>query len=81
MPFLTDDARRIFDSYVEAPVDLSGVSYIATANDVSGLRRSHPALLDRLRVHTMPAPRREDLPVLLRGVMAEIRTERGLDAD
>lgn len=79
LPLLTDDAKRIFDSYVEAQVDLSGVSYIATANDVSGLRRTHPALLDRFRVYTMPAPRREDLPVLLRGVMAEIRTERGLD--
>lgn len=79
LPFLTDDAKRIFDAYVEAPVDLSGVSYLATANDVSALRRSHPALVDRFRVYSMPAPRREDVPVLLKGVMREIRTERGLD--
>ncbi|MFC6776958.1 AAA family ATPase [Methylobacterium gregans] len=80
LPLLTDDARRHFDAYVECPVDLSGVSYIATANDVSGLRKTHPALLDRFRVYSMSAPRREDVPVLLRGVMAEIRTERGQDA-
>ncbi|MFF9551285.1 AAA family ATPase [Methylobacterium fujisawaense] len=80
LPLLTDDARRFFDTYVESAVDLSGVSYIATANDVTALRRSHPALCDRFRIFTMPAPRREDLPVLLRGVVAEIRAGRGLDA-
>lgn len=79
LPLLTDDARRFFDTYVEAQVDLSGVSYIATANDVAGLRRSHPALCDRFRTYSMPAPRREDLPVLLKGIVAEIRQERGLD--
>ncbi|MBD8907192.1 AAA family ATPase [Methylorubrum zatmanii] len=79
LPLLTDDARRFFDSYVESPVDLSGVSYIATANDVAGLKRSHPALCDRFRILAIPGPRREDLPVLLRGVMQEIRSERGLD--
>lgn len=80
LPLLTDDARRFFDAYVESPVDLSGVSYIATANDTAALRKTHPALLDRFRCYSMPSPRREDLPVLLRGVMAEIRTERGQDA-
>ncbi|MDH2309242.1 AAA family ATPase [Methylobacterium brachiatum] len=79
LPLLTDDARRFFDTYVESPVDLSGVSYIATANDVAGLRRSHPALCDRFRIYSMPAPRREDLPVLLKGIVSDIRAERGLD--
>ena len=79
LPLLTDDARRFFDAYVECPVDLSGVSYIATANDDAGLRKTHPALMDRFRTFTMPSPRREDLPVLLRGVMREIRQERGQD--
>jgi hypothetical protein len=79
LPLLTDDAKRFFDTYVESAVDLSGVSYIATANDVAALRRSHPALCDRFRIFTMPAPRHEDLPVLLRGVMREIRAERGMD--
>lgn len=79
LPLLTDDSKRFFDTYVEAQVDLSGVSYIATANDIVALRRSHPALCDRFRIYAMPAPRREDLPVLLKGIVAEIRAERGLD--
>jgi hypothetical protein len=79
LPLLTDDAARFFDTYVESQVDLSGVSYIATANNTSALEHSHPALLDRFRRFTMPSPRRQDLPILLRGVMREIRTERGQD--
>ena len=79
LPLFTPDARTFFDSYLECPVDLSGMSYIATANDLSGLRRTHPALLDRFRCYRMPSPRREDLPVLVHGVLAEIRAERGVD--
>lgn len=79
LPLLTPDASWFFDSYLECPVDLSGVSYIATANDLAGLRRTHAALLDRFRVYQMPTPRREDLPVLVRGVLAEICAERGVD--
>lgn len=79
LPLLTPDAARFFDSYLECPVDLSGVSYIATANDLTGLRRTHAALLDRFRVYQMPTPRREDLPVLVRGVLSEICAERGVD--
>ncbi|MFY9293405.1 MAG: hypothetical protein WAP03_22295 [Methylorubrum rhodinum] len=79
LPLLTPDAARYFDTYLECPVDLSGMSYIATANDLSGMRRTHAALLDRFRVYTMPSPRREDLPVLVHGVLAEICAERGVD--
>lgn len=79
LPLLTPDAARFFDSYLECPVDLSGMSYIATANDLSGLRRTHGALLDRFRCYRMPTPRREDLPVLVRGVLSEICAERGID--
>ncbi|QEE39819.1 MULTISPECIES: AAA family ATPase [unclassified Methylobacterium] len=76
---LTADPQSFFDPYVEHPVDLSGISWIATANDLSGLRKDHGALVDRFRTFSMPTPRREDLPVLVRGIMAEIRSERGLD--
>ncbi|MBE7197326.1 MAG: AAA family ATPase [Parafilimonas terrae] len=79
LPLLTPDASRYFDTYLECPVDLSGVSYVATANDLAGLRRTHAALLDRFRCYQMPSPRREDLPVLVRGVLAEICAERGVD--
>ncbi|MCJ2040954.1 AAA family ATPase [Methylobacterium sp. J-059] len=79
LPLLTADAAAFFDPYLEIATDLSAVSYVATANDVSALRRSHPALVDRFRVYGMPAPRLEDLPTVLRTVMADLRAERGLD--
>ncbi|WP_162241558.1 AAA family ATPase [Methylobacterium sp. Leaf117] len=76
---LTADPQSFFDPYVEHPVDLSGISWIATANELTSLRKDHGALVDRFRIFSMPSPRREDLPVLVRGIMAEIRSERGLD--
>lgn len=79
LPFLTPDACRIVDPALECPVDLSAVSWIATANELDGLRRAAPALLDRFRIYTVPDPLREHLPALLKGVMSEIRAERGLD--
>lgn len=79
LPLLTPDAARFFDPHLECLVDLSGVSFVATANSIDGLRRSHGALIDRFRVYAVPAPGREHLPVLLKGVLAELRAERGLD--
>ena len=79
LPFLTQDACRIVDPALECPVDLSAVSWIATANELDGLRRTHPALLDRFKIYTVPDPRREHLTAVLKGVMAELRAERGLD--
>ncbi|SFI80486.1 AAA family ATPase [Methylobacterium brachiatum] len=72
-----ETARTYFDPYLECPVDLSAVSYIATANDTANL---DPALLSRFRVVDMPAPTLASLPVLARGLVAELRRERGLDA-
>jgi len=79
LPLLTDDAARFHDTYLECNTDLSGLSYVATVNGVEGLRRSHPALVDRFRVHVLPAPRREDLPVVCRTILADLRAERGQD--
>jgi hypothetical protein len=79
LPLLTDDAARFFDTYLECGTDLSGLSYVATVNGVEGLRRSHPALVDRFRVHVLPAPRRQDLPVVCRTILADLRAERGQD--
>lgn len=68
-------ARRIFDPALECEVDLSGVSYILTANDLSGLCRP---LLDRAPPIAWPMPRAEDLPLVAGRILAEIRRERGL---
>ncbi len=70
-------ARRVFDPALECEVDLSGVSYILTANDLQGLSRP---LLDRAPPIAWPMPRREDLPLVAGRILAEIRRERGLAA-
>ncbi|MEE7490657.1 AAA family ATPase [Methylobacterium oryzae] len=71
-----ETARAYHDPYLECATDLSGVSYIATANSTEGL---DPALLSRFRVVDMPVPTLASLPVLARGLVAELRRERGLD--
>lgn len=72
-----EGARRYFDPYLEAPVDLSAVTYLATANGLAGLPA---ALLDRLRIVRVGSPRAQDLAVVAASVVAEIRAERGIDA-
>ncbi len=57
-----ETARAYHDPYLECATDLSAVSYIATANDTSGL---DPALLSRFRVIDMPAPTVASLPFSL----------------
>ncbi len=78
LPFLErESARALFDPYIEAPVDLSAVSFIVTANSLDGV----PApLRDRLRIIEVPSPGPEHLPVVAASIVAEIRAERGLDA-
>lgn len=69
-------ARRILDPAIEAEVDLSAVSYVATANDLAGVPRP---LLDRLRVIRMPDPQPEHLNHLLATMFDDIADERGID--
>jgi ATP-dependent Lon protease len=77
LPFLErESALRHHDPYLECAVDLSAVSYISTAN--SSFRLSGP-LLDRLRVLEVPQPRKQDLPIVTRTLMNELRQERGED--
>ncbi len=77
LPFLerSSTAKRILDPALECEVDLSGISYILTANDLAGLSRP---LLDRAPPIAWPMPRREDLPIVANRILAEIRRERGL---
>ncbi|BCM83559.1 AAA family ATPase [Methylobacterium indicum] len=71
-----ETARAYQDPYLECPVDLSAVSYIATANSRAGL---DPALLSRFRVLEMGPRTLASLPALTRSVFADIRAERSLD--
>ncbi|GEP08901.1 AAA family ATPase [Methylobacterium gnaphalii] len=71
-----ETSKLFHDPFLECAVDLSGVSYIATANSTDGL---DPALLSRFRVIDMPRPTVASLPVLAKGITADVRRERGLD--
>ncbi|GJD79524.1 hypothetical protein GCM10007886_34050 [Methylobacterium gregans] len=64
------------DPALEAACDLSGVSFLATANGTEPLQGP---LLDRFTVITWPAPRRQDLPVVARRILQALRREGGLD--
>lgn len=67
-------SKRFFDPYLECPVDLSAVSYLMTVNDPSLL--SQP-LRDRFRIVDVPAPGPEHVPVIVRGIVDDIRASRG----
>ncbi len=75
---MLDHADQYLDPYVEAPVDLSGTTFLATANSRVGL--SGP-LLDRFVVIDVPVPGREHVPALVDGILADVRRERGLNFD
>ena len=61
---------------MQVPLDLSHVSYIATANSLDPLPSP---LRDRFRVVTFPKPGVAHLDALLPPVIADLAAERGLD--
>jgi ATP-dependent Lon protease len=68
---------RYPDPLLQTNVDLSNVSYVATANSVAGLPSP---LLDRLRVISLPLPSRDHLDGLLPTIIVDLARDRGLDA-
>ncbi|SDJ63052.1 ATPase family associated with various cellular activities (AAA) [Bradyrhizobium sp. Rc2d] len=75
LPFLErETAARHRDVSLDAELNLSFISYIATANSVESL----PApLKDRFRIIKVPAPRILDLPLLAANVLQELAVESG----
>jgi ATP-dependent Lon protease len=67
---------RYPDPALQTNLDLSQVSYVATANSVDQL--PFP-IRDRFRVVTFPKPTASDLDALLPAVIADLARERGLD--
>jgi hypothetical protein len=63
------------DPYVEGPVDMSHVCWLATANSIDGLSRP---LLDRFRVIRFPAPGPEHLEALAATLMRSAVKDSGL---
>jgi len=77
LPFLEiESAKRYHDPYLECAVNLSMACYICTSNSTYLIPGP---LLDRLRVLEVPQPRRQDLLVVARTILSEIRAERGED--
>ncbi|TXN39360.1 AAA family ATPase [Methylobacterium sp. WL30] len=71
-----ETARHYMDPAFQVEVDLSQVSWIATANTTKNLPGP---LLDRMRVIGVSSPGPADLPALLPGVLAGIAQARGHD--
>lgn len=71
-----ETAARYSDPLLECSTDLSAVSFILTANSLSGLPKP---LLDRLRVIEVPTPGPEHLLPLATSILDDIRADRGLD--
>lgn len=67
---------RYPDPALQTNLDLSQVSYIATANSLDPLPSP---IRDRFRVVTFPKPTADHLDALLPGVLADLANERGLD--
>lgn len=69
-------AARILDPALEVEVNLSAVSYVATANSIDDV----PApLRDRFKIVRMPDPEWKHVGMLLRGIIDDIAEERELD--
>ncbi|WP_298106502.1 AAA family ATPase, partial [Bradyrhizobium sp.] len=67
---------RYPDPALQTTLDLSHVSYIATANSIDPLPSP---IRDRFRVVTFPKPTAGDLDALLPAILADLARERGLD--
>lgn len=69
-------ARRMLDPALEVEVDLSQISYVATANALDCV----PApLCDRMRTIAMPDPGPEHAAALVANILSDIATERDVD--
>jgi hypothetical protein len=72
----TETSTRYPDPALQTNLDLSHVSYVATANSLDPLPS---AIRDRFRVVIFPKPCADDLGALLPAVIADLARERGLD--
>ncbi|MCO5083846.1 MAG: AAA family ATPase [Rhizobiaceae bacterium] len=72
-----ETASRWHDPYIQASCDLSHLTWLMTANDVSTIS---PILRDRCRVLRFPEPGTEHLPHLAIRIMQRLYVERGQDS-
>jgi len=69
---------RYPDPALQTKLDLSHISYVATANSLDPLPSP---IRDRFRVASFPKPNAHDLDALLPAVIADLAQERGLHKD
>jgi len=74
--FEPETNARYPDPALQTTLDLSHVSYVATANSPDPLPSP---IRDRFRVVMFPKPSADDLDALLPAVTADLARERGLD--
>ncbi len=74
--FEPETSARYPDPALQTNLDLSQVSYLATANSLDPLPSP---IRDRFRTVTFPKPSADDLDALLPAVIADLARERGLD--
>lgn len=70
-----ESSKCWYDPYVQAPLNLTGVLWMGTANDIADVPE---VLRDRFRVLRFNEPSAFDLEPLARALMAEIVGERGM---
>lgn len=77
LPFLErSTSKQIRDLALEVEVDLSWISWLATANDIAAV----PApLKDRMRILRMPAPGMQHIGSISRRILDDIAHQRGED--
>jgi ATP-dependent Lon protease len=74
--FEPETSVRYPDPALQTTLNLSQVSYLATANSLDPLPSP---IRDRMRVVTFPKPSAHDLDALLPAVIADLASERGID--
>lgn len=72
-----ETSARYPDPALQTTLDVSQVSYVATANSIEPLPSP---IRDRFRVVMFPKPSADDLDALLPAVLDDLARERGLDA-
>lgn len=75
---ILEHSDRYFDPCLQANVDLSAITYIATANRLDVMP---PELVDRFAVLKVPRPRPEDFDIVLRGALKAEAKSMQTDVD
>ena len=63
-----ENARHFRDDALQVHLDISHVKWLASANDISGIR---PSLLDRAQVYEIAVPDQDQMRVIFRSIYAE----------